>query len=532
MPIEQDALGGRNDSVRIEIDGRIVAIVEQYTVEQSILRQPGAMSVRIGSAQTAQEILATVTPRKSRYRLFINDVLTQSGIVYGVAVPDSSATIVEIKGRDFLSVVFDAFVLEDKTFHEKTYKEFTRRVLDELGLTEAKGHKLITSNDVNRLKLTGRNVTASAHTIDTPSQPKTLTAKEKREAKVRALEEQQRIDKSNAAAREAERQAAESRLNRERQEAAANAQFGALARQEGKRTLGQVADNLRDFRSDPTAQSASASSIIEQRKVDELKTSAAGGTSEVIVQSLKIQLGWRWHDVLDREYKLAGLFLWCDAEGNFILARPNAKQAPSYRLLRQRNIDRLTTNVESASFQNDTTERHTRAVVYGQVGKGKKGRNKLRGEFVDHELDDSDFDAPITIHDRDIATKAQADYLARKTIAEERRAGWKLTYVVTGHITNLISAADGSSTNWAVDTVVDVDDRELGIQRLFYIEAVKFSRAPTLTEITLMRDEDLVFADDLFAAPIRVDRKIPRKADAGVADPASANPDPEADAAE
>lgn len=501
MATENDALGGRNDSVRIEIDGKTVLIVEQYTVELSILRQPGAMSFRIGSHQTAVDLIATVIPRKSRYKLFIRDVLTQSGIIYAVDVPDSDSTVVEITGRDFMSVVHDAYVLEEKTFHEKTYREWVRRILDELGLTEAKGHKLITSNDTNRLKLTGRNVTATSHTIDSPSQPKTKTTKELRDEKAAALVKER---------------------------------FGIKVT---NLTVNKTPD-LQRAGFDPANQvliagklglvTVTPSAIVEQQKIDSLKTSAAGGTSEVIVQTLKVQLGWRWVDVLEREFKLAGLFLWCDADGNFILARPNANQAPSYRLFRERNTDRLGTNIEKARYRNDTTQRHTRAVCYGQNGKGKAGRNKLRGEWIDDELADSDFDAPITIHDRDVATNAQAKYLARKMIAEERRSGWTLVYTVTGHVTGLISAADGASTNWAVDTVIDVDDRELGIQRRFYLEQVKFSRAPVQTELTLMREEDLVFAEDAFPAPIKVHRQIPKQADSGVDAPATNEPDDQA----
>lgn len=474
MATENDALGGKNDSVRIEIDGKIVAICEQYEVSVSVLRQPGAMTIRIGSNQVAQELLASIQNRKSRYKLFIGDVLTQSGIVYGKGATDSNATTIEIKGRDYQSVVYDAFVDEDKTFQEKTYKDFTRRVLNEIGLTEKKGHRLITSNEINRLQLTGRDIKTSTHAVDAPALPQSKETKAQREAKAQALIKEQ---------------------------------FGLKV----KTFTVDVKDtpDLRKGGFDPAQQLLvahslrlydynSPSAIVEQRKIEDLKTSAAGGTSEVVTQSLKVKLGTRWHDALERHYKLMGLFLWADAEGNFILARPNANQTPSYRLFRQRGGDRSTTNILKHRFEDDTTERHTRAIVFGRIGKGKNGRNKLRGEFIDEQLKDSDFDAPLVVHDDDIATKEHADYIARKHIAEERRAGFTLVYTVSGHTTTPISSADGRSTNWAVDTIVEVDDRELGIKGNFYIEAIKFRRAPTETELTLMRPEDLVFAEKLY----------------------------------
>ncbi|HWA29108.1 MAG TPA: hypothetical protein VG734_25890 [Lacunisphaera sp.] len=522
MPIdpEKDKIGGPKDSVRIEIDGKIVQISEHYRVEVSVLRQPGAMSLRIGSAQTAQELLAAIKPRKSRYKLFINDVLFQSGIIYGRRVPRAASTIVEVKGRDYMSVLYDAYVKEDKDFHEKTYREFVRRVLDEVGLTEAKGHRLITSNDVNRMKLTGRNVRATSHAVDGPAQPKSLTAKEKREAKARAIEEQTRaVTATIQAAIKA--QAERDRRDRlEAQEAASAAAAQNIRNIEARRTLAQVADTAR-FRVNILERTPSA--IVQEKKIDSLPTAAAvGSTSTVVVQTLKVKLGTRWIDALERELKLVGLFLWCDAEGNFILARPNADQTPSFRLFRQRGGERYINNIIDCEFDDDTTSRHTSAVCYGRVGKGKAGRNKLHGDFADDELSDSDFDSPLTIHDDDVATNAQAAYIARKAIAEERRSGHKLEYTVRGHTADLITSADGASSNWTVDVVVSVDDREIGIQDDFYLEALVFARSPHVTtELVLMRPKDLVFAEDLFPKPIAVQRLQPKKPDGGVGDPSS-----------
>jgi prophage tail gpP-like protein len=286
---------------------------------------------------------------------------------------------------------------------------------------------------------------------------------------------------------------------------------------EGRRTHAQIADTSR-FRAD-TVRSPSA--IVQQQKIDALKTTASTSTSTVVVQTLKVELGTKWIDAIERELKLVGLFLWCDAEGNFILARPNANQTPSFRIFRQRESESLTTNIVDCEFDDDATSRHTRAVVYGRVGKGKAGRNKLRGEFADDELADSEFDVPITIHDKEIGTNEQAKYIARKAIAEEHRSGWKLQYTIRGHITDLISSADGASTNWTIDTVVATDDRELGIQKDLYLEALVFSRAPTKTEIVLMRPEDLLFAEDLFPKPIVVQRQLPAKPNSGVDSPST-----------
>lgn len=476
MPTPNDVLGGAKDSVRIEIDDKLIKIAEQYEVTMSVLRQPGAFTLRLGSSQTARDLIAMITPRKSRYKLFVNDVLQQSGIIYGRGVPSSNATVLEIKGRDYMSVVYDAYVREDRSFSEKTYVTLTRKVLDICELTEDKGFRLVTSNDTNRIKLTGRKVTTTTHAADTPAQPKSKATQEKRDAKAKALTPREKNRAARIALEERE---------------GVNADVTSDPNRAG---IGQVR-TAEGFRAVQSAQ-GSPSAIVAQRAIESLKTSAAAGTSTVVVQTLKVKLGRRYEEFLSEQYKLAGLFLWSSADGTFVLARPSANQKPAFRLRRGRGIR---SNVIEAQFDDDTTNRHTSAIVYGRSGKGKAGRNKLRGEFVDEELKESQFDAPIVVHDDDIKDNQQANYIARKTIAEERRAGWKLTYTVSGHTTVGISSADGESTVWAVDTVVDVDDQELGIQGEFYIETVTFRRNPhTTTELVLMRPTDLLFADNLY----------------------------------
>lgn len=480
MAYLNDSLGGEKDSVRIEIDEKEILIAEQYDVEISVLRQPGAFTLRLGSAQVAKDLIAMITPRKSRYKLFINDVQIQTGIIYARNVPSSNATILEIKGRDYMSVVYDAYVREDRTFNEKTYVALTRKVLDILDLTEAKGFKLVTSNDTNRLKLSGRKVTTTTHAQDTPAQPKTKAEQERRDAKALTL--------SRVTVRTFERQT----------EVPESLRRGGLTEDQNL----VIARNLGLHRDTETGQLSSPNALVQQKVIESQKTSAAGGTSKVVVQTLKARLGLRYEQFLYDQYKLAGLFLWCGADGTFILARPSANQKPSFRIFRKRGAERGNgdgqTNVIDVQFEDDTTNRHTSAIVYGRSGKGKAGRNKLRGEYVDEELKDSQFDCPIVVHDDDVKTNEQARYIARKTIAEERRAGWKLIYTVSGHTTRDIGSADGESRVWAVDTVVEVDDQELGIKGNFYVETVRFTRSPhTTTQLTLMRPEDLVFAEKL-----------------------------------
>jgi prophage tail gpP-like protein len=102
------------------------------------------------------------------------------------------------------------------------------------------------------------------------------------------------------------------------------------------------------------------------------------------------------------------------------------------------------------------------------------------------------------VTDEDCKSNAEAEYIARRTCAEERRAGWQLVYTVSGH-TYPSQFAKNSFGVWVPDTVCRVDDDELDIHGNFYVESVTYRRSPeTTTELTLMRPQDLVFADKLF----------------------------------
>ncbi len=100
----------------------------------------------------------------------------------------------------------------------------------------------------------------------------------------------------------------------------------------------------------------------------------------------------------------------------------------------------------------------------------------------------------LTHEDHKCKSIAQADFFARRLIAEARRHGWSLTYTVAGHTT---IGTSGQRVVWSPNTTVQVDDDELDIHGVFYIEGVRFTRGPqTLTELHLMRPADMLFATD------------------------------------
>ena len=92
----------------------------------------------------------------------------------------------------------------------------------------------------------------------------------------------------------------------------------------------------------------------------------------------------------------------------------------------------------------------------------------------------------------------QAEYLARRKAAEDRRNGWELTYTLRGHTWPLIGE-EGKSGILAIDTVFEVFDEEYEISGLFWCAQVthRDEGQGKRTEITLMRPADLLYGDDV-----------------------------------
>jgi prophage tail gpP-like protein len=420
--------------VSLRLGGDLVAIAESYEVKTSVLQQPAAFSLRLGSDATAAQILKRYPPR-TPFELWIGETRVQSGYIYERGQPSAKYTQIELQGRDYLAVIFDDDFRVEQTFTDKTYFGLTRRILDIAGLKETTVNgrprfALEGNNDNNRELLTrlpkGRS---PAHT---PAEPKTETG---------AL---QAIFPTRAA---------------------------------GQRTKVLVEETTVNF-----------------------PTSAGSGAGRMVYETIKARVGISLYEFLREQYRLAGLFLWATGDGNFVLARPNANQEPAYSIRRARGNLPLPGSIIDCRFRDSTTQRHSSCIVHGRGGAGVDGRHKLTGHYVDDELTAYGFTNVRVVHDDDVRNQQQADYVARRTIAEERRAGWQLEYTVSGHRTPSPQATGGLAT-WTPDTVVYVDDEELDIHGNFYLEAVTYSRSPeTTTKLTLMRPEDLVFAEKLFPA--------------------------------
>lgn len=404
MPTDLE-LGGSSDQVLLRLGSEDLKIVESYEVRVSVLQQPGAFSLRLGWAKTAADLLKHYPPG-TPFELYIGPSLVMSGLTYGRAQPSSNYTQIELKGRDYLAVLFDDEVQKEQSFTDDTYYKLTRRILDQVGLKEDLGDG---QGGPTRFVLEDNN------------------------------------------------------------------------------------DNNRTVVSRVKAKPRSKGEVVEL-----IETGNKTGAGKVFYKSAKAKTGTRWFDFLQEQYKFRGLFLMSTGSGNFALFRPRADMDPTCQITRSRGATRKQGDAVSCRFQDDTTMRHATYVVYGRGGSGKEGRDQIRGKHVDDEMVAYGFRNTRTVIDDDCKSSKEADFIARRMCAEERRGGWQLEYTVSGHTFPSMVAKGGFGV-WAPDTVCRVEDDELDIHGNFYVESVTFSRSPeTTTAITLMRPQDLIFADKLF----------------------------------
>lgn len=211
-------------------------------------------------------------------------------------------------------------------------------------------------------------------------------------------------------------------------------------------------------------------------------------------RKLRVKAGQEWYGWLKGELDRAGLMLWAEAEGNFVLAAPDTQQPPIARIYRKRGTPSSLVTVYDAAHRNEVTGRFSECIVHMRRGGGKEARAKGFASYVDQEIVDLKIDRPLVITDTKCKTLAQAEAMARRKIAESRRQGWSLNYEVAGFSQMGI---EGRRVIWAPDTVVEVDDDELDLHGSFWVEAVNMGRNPnSSTKLNLMRLEDVIYGAD------------------------------------
>lgn len=230
---------------------------------------------------------------------------------------------------------------------------------------------------------------------------------------------------------------------------------------------------------------------------------------------IELKRGHTYYDWVHKEFERGGLFLrgGVDPDGVdefvYVLGEPNGRAPPLYGLFNQRGAAKLTgySNVLKPRIHNVITGRHAEYWVQGRAGGGKGGRKGIEGHFVDEEMVALGVTWQDVHDDKDCKSTAHATYLARRNCAVARRHGHTYTYPIVGHTLPLLKEPSRRAVV-APDVTLYVNDPENGIDGVFWIERVTHTGGShgTLTEITLMRPEDLVFGDGEFA-PLHTRKK-------------------------
>lgn len=230
----------------------------------------------------------------------------------------------------------------------------------------------------------------------------------------------------------------------------------------------------------------------EPRNVSELVVEKGKGNK--VYSTVTSELGETRLNFVKRHFERAGLFLWAGrGENVFVIGSPNADQDTLFRL--ERHADYATAKL--VTYVNETDPpRYGRYVVYGRSGGKKFGFARVRGEYVDPEMQAFGIDTLEVQRDADVADEAQAIYHAKWRCAMARRQQWALAYEVPGHTWPVVYG--GGRAVWTFDIMVHVNDSLVGIDRPLWVSDVTFRRdeSGTKTTVHLMRPEDLIFSQE------------------------------------
>lgn len=211
-----------------------------------------------------------------------------------------------------------------------------------------------------------------------------------------------------------------------------------------------------------------------------------------IPRPVQIKMGDTYYSFIKRVLDRAGLFLFATPQQDYVLSAPDKDQPAIYKVVHCPNKGRQVGDVINVSLSDSTVGRSAYYMVYARGGGKNKGRLVYQDGYPDEEMAAFGYKRTKTFRDWHIQNNAQAETLARRRIAEERRSSWRLTMTVSGHST---LALDGSRGVWTPDTMVHVKSDELEIDGPFYLESVAFRRNSdgTTSELRLIRPDDLIF---------------------------------------
>lgn len=436
-------IGISYDNVELKLGGDLVLVAESYEIQASVFQVPAAFALKLGHSDALKTLISKAPPN-TPFELSVDGKTQFVGTTDGFSASGGSGgSSLTIRGRDRLAVLHDACIRSERSFSDITYADLVKAGLDDV--LKGKDYVLSFSNDANRKAVTGAPKQTANHSAERLGTTEVFFW-------------------------------------------GLSTDTAGLVPETGR--VGTTQTYVLTSAGSATGVNNGAAGIDDSQKQEPVAAPNGGGQ-----KTIQAKIEQRWYDgVIKPELDRAGLFLWCSADGSFVLSAPDVKQDPTYRIIRKRGLLTRDVIITAYDLRHETTPRHSSFEVHmRRGGGGKDTRTKGFQVVVDGEMVALGYDRPLCFKDEKCKTIAQAEFLARRRMCETRRRGWSLVYTVSGHSTIGI---DGTRVVWCQDTLVEVEDEELGIRGTFYVSDVELSANPhKQTKIHLMRPSDLVFGE-------------------------------------
>ncbi len=275
----------------------------------------------------------------------------------------------------------------------------------------------------------------------------------------------------------------EALLDRERAAAAGRRRALAQVRSLGVSALSDgVATNAEQLAVGAAADRARALASSAQRAAS--VSVASNGQSAVAIRTIALrearpQAGESIWNYILRQAKRFGLVPWFSPDGKLVISSPNYGAPVAHKLVRRVTADaREPNNVISGYETFQAGEQLSEVTVYGRG----LGNDTARAPVVGHVTNDAcPYYRPLILHDLTIRDDDEAQRRAQREMMRSTHGRRTLDYVVRNH--------GNARALYAVDTVVEVLDEDIGVQGEFYVVARTFSsgrEAGTTTELKLV----------------------------------------------
>jgi len=217
----------------------------------------------------------------------------------------------------------------------------------------------------------------------------------------------------------------------------------------------------------------------------------------------KPQVGETVWDFIERHCSRFHSMMWMSADGNLIIGSPDYDQAPSYTLTRD-SWDPSRNNIIEGGSEKDFGGQCSEVTVYGRSSGSDATRGRLRARVrpgdaqrealmasaaslpagsieraraessLSHITVTSNalpegFYRPLVIHDPSVRTEEEAEARAYHELAVQASTARVLEYEVQDH--------GVGGLFYAIDTVADVRDDDLGVSGIYYVTQRTFTRS-------------------------------------------------------